>query len=179
MKISKIEEQDNIQVVDILAINFGFIDSKEEILRKIKPRLNNNLSIKVEIDDKIVGCYLLAEKSVNFFIDQINSNQLKDFPKDETKIYLNDKLSDNGLQGISLAVLPEYKSKGIGKALKEYTYNLRYDYIWGVQDKKLQNIEFWKNTRDIIAESNTHYATIKRQTFVKSFESFRKSEIKN
>jgi len=171
--ISIINEEDNNDVVEILVINFGFIDSKEEILRKIKPRLNNGISIKASIDDKIVGCYLLAEKSLNLFFEQIKSNSLTDFPKDETEIYFKEKISDKGLQGISLAVLPEYKNMGIGSKLKNYTYSLGYDYIWGVQDKKLNNIDFWKNTRELIVESNTHYTTLKRNNSLKYLKEYK------
>jgi GNAT superfamily N-acetyltransferase len=171
--ISIIKEEDNNDIIEILAINFGFIDSKEEILRKIKPRLNNGISIKASIDNKIVGCYLLAEKSLNLFFEQIKNNTLADFPKNETKIYSKEKISDNGLQGISLAVLPEYKNIGIGSALKNYTYGLGYAYIWGVQHKKLNNIDFWKNTREVIAESNTHYATLKRNSSLKYLKEYK------
>lgn len=175
IKISTIKNEDIDEVIEILSIVFGFIDNKEEIKKKILRRLNNNLSIKIELNGEIIGCYLLAEKSVNEFINQINNDDLKDFPKVETKVLLSDKLSDNGIQGISLAILPKYREKGFGEKLKKYVDNLNYDYIWGVQDKKLKNINFWTRTRKIIAESNTHFATIKirsKMKYIKKFESF-------
>jgi len=160
-EISLINPSDNDEIVDILFEVFGFIDDKEEIKSKISKRLNNNLSIKIKYNGKIVGCYLLAEKSVNDFIESIEKDQISDFRKNDTKINIDYKLSDNGLQGISLAILPEYRNLNLGKKLKEYTYNLGYDYIWGVQDKKLKNIDFWKNSRNVFAESSNRYATIK------------------
>jgi ribosomal protein S18 acetylase RimI-like enzyme len=171
-QITIIKPKDNNDIIDILSKVFGFIDNKEEIKRKISRRLNNNLSIKIELNGKIVGCYLLAEKSINEFIRQINSNELKDFPKNETNIMISDKLSDNGIQGISLAVLPEYRDKGFGEKLKNYVDNLDYDYIWGVQDKKLENINFWTKTRKIIVESDTHFATLKVRNNMKYLKLF-------
>lgn len=162
IKISKIEPYDNDSIIDILSVVFKIVDDKETIRNRISKRLNNNLSVKIEIDGKIVGCYLLAEKSINEFISDINDDKLKDFPKKSTKILIDSDFSDNGLQGISLAILPEFRGFNLGSKLKEYTYNLGYDYIWGVQDKKLENIEFWKRTRDIIAESPNAYASISR-----------------
>jgi hypothetical protein len=160
IEISHIKEEDNDIVVDILAEVFGYIDDREEIKRKISKRLNNNLSIKISFKDKIVGCYLLGEKSINEFIRQISQNELKDFPRDQTKIInLPSNLSDNGLQGISLAILPDYRKLGLGKKMKQYVNGLNYDYTWGVQDKKLNNIDFWTKTREVFAESNTHFAT--------------------
>jgi hypothetical protein len=63
------------------------------------------------------------------------------------------------LQGISLAILPDYRKLGLGKKMKQYVNGLNYDYTWGVQDKKLNNIDFWTKTREVFAESNTHFAT--------------------
>lgn len=33
--------------------------------------------------------------------------------------------------------------------------------VWGVQDKALKNIEFWKRSRKVFAESTNRYATVK------------------
>lgn len=158
--ISNITPDDNDEVVDLLYSVFGgFGYSKEELKKRITPRLNNNISIKIKEGDKIVGVYLFNEKSINKFIDEIKEDKVTDFRLDDTKITLNEEISDNGLQGIALAVLPSYKGLGYGNKLKEYSYNMGYDYIWGVQDKKLNNIDFWLNSRNIFAESSNRYAT--------------------
>ena len=178
LEIDIIKPEDNDEVIDILSEVFGIIDEKEEIKRKISRRLNNNLSIKITLDGKIIGCYLLADKSINEFIRQINQNELKDFPKNKTKIYLESSLSDKGIQGISLAILPEYRKYGFGQKMKKYVNDLEYDYIWGVQDKRLKNIDFWTRTREIFAESETHFATIlikNKMKHLEKFESFSNS----
>jgi hypothetical protein len=162
-QISTIEEDDIPQVVDVLHSSFGHIDDKETIATKLRPRMLNDLSLKLSIDGQIVGCYLLAEKSVNVFIEGIQTGALKDFPSETTQIYLQDHLSDKGLQGIALSLLPEWRSQGYGNLLKNWYFNdHRFDYVWGVQDKRLGNIEDWKKSRDVIAESPTHFATLRR-----------------
>jgi len=162
-QISTIEEIDIPQVVDVLHSSFGHIDDKETIATKLRPRMLNGLSLKLQMGDEIIGCYLLAPKSVNTFISDIQAGALKDFPSETTQIYLQDQLSDKGLQGIALSLLPEWRSQGYGNLLKTWYFNdHRFDYVWGVQDKRLGNIEDWKKSRNIIAESPTHFATLRK-----------------
>lgn len=147
-------------VIDVLYSSFGFLeDSKESLRKRIQPRLSNGLSIYLSLNEKIVGCYLLNEKSANTFIEQIKMGEIKDFPSDETKIYM-ENLYGKGLQGIALSVYPEYRNIGFGNMLKDWVSNLNYDYIWGVADKKLGNINHWKSRRMILAESPSRWATI-------------------
>lgn len=161
--IGKIKEEDINPVIDVLFESFGHLGlTKEEILNKLEKRILNNLSICLKIDSKVVGVYLLNNKSINEFIDQILKNEIPDFPKNETKIELNESLSDNGLQGIALCVSKSKRGLGYGELLKKYARELGYDYLWGVQDKKLNNIGFWKKTREIFAESNSRFATYEK-----------------
>ena len=148
-------------VIDILYENFGFLEKDKESLReRVYPRLLNGLSIYLELNGKVEGCYLLNEKSAQTFIEEIENNKIKDFPKDQTKIYIKEKIEGRGLQGIALAINPELKGLGLGQMLKDWVKNLNYDYIWGVADKKLENIENWRNTRELLAESPERWATI-------------------
>jgi hypothetical protein len=166
-EVSVIESEDVPKIVDILHSSFGHIDSKETIASKLLPRMLNGISIKLTVNGEIVGCYILATKSVNAFISDIKSNNLKDFKSGNTQLYLKEEMSDRGLQGIALSIMPEWRSYGYGNLLKNwYSGDPRFDYIWGVQDKNLGNIEDWKKTREIFAECPTHFATIRK--FVKS-----------
>ena len=149
------------EVVDVLYSSFGFLENdKESLKQRVSPRLLNGLSICLSIDNKVEGVYLLNEKSANDFIQEIKEGKIKDFPAEETKIYLNKEIIGRGLQGIALAINPELKGSGLGQSLKNWVKNLNYDYIWGVADKKLENIDNWKNSREILAESPTRWATI-------------------
>lgn len=163
--ISTIEENDIPKVVEILYEAFGHIDPKDEIERKLRPRMLNGVSLKISVGGEIIGCYILNPRSIREFISDINQNKLKDFKSDNTEIYLDSEMSNKGLQGIALAVLPNWRSKGYGDLLKTwYDKDPRFDYIWGVQDKRLQNIDHWKKTREIFAECPTHFATIRSLT---------------
>jgi len=161
--ISLIEERDIPQIVNILYEAFGHIDTKEEIEKKLRPRMLNEISLKLTSGGEVIGCYILNPRSVNIFIDDIIHNRLNDFKNENTEIYLDEPVSDKGLQGIALSILPKWRSQGYGDMLKTwYDSDPRFDYIWGVQDKRLGNIEQWKKSRDIIAECPTHFATLRK-----------------
>lgn len=161
-EVSLIDENDIPQIVNILYETFGQIDSKEEIERKLRPRMLNGVSLKLGNAEQIIGCYILNPRSVNDFISDIGQNKLKDFNSQNTELYIDKKFSDKGLQGIALAILPDWRSYGFGNLLKTwYDSDRNFDYIWGVQDKRLGNIEHWKKSREIIAECPTHFATLR------------------
>lgn len=162
-QVSLIEEEDIPGVVDVLYAAFGHIDDKVTIATKLRPRMCNGLSLKLTLGDQIIGCYLLHTKSINQFIKEIREGLIKDFKAEETQIRLEEKVNDKGLQGIALSVLPQWRGQGYGELLRDwYSRDLRFDYVWGVQDKKLGNITHWQKTRSIFAESPTHFATIKK-----------------
>ena len=158
--IDIIRKENEDSVIDVLYSSFGFLESSKESLRKrIQPRLSNGLSIYLSLNGNIVGCYLLNEKSAQTFINEIKKGEINDFPPSETEIYI-DNIKGRGLQGIALSIYPEFRNMGLGKMLKDWVYNLNYDYIWGVADKKLGNINHWKSRRSIMAESPNRWATI-------------------
>lgn len=161
--IQKITSKDIEKCVDILYDSFkDFVNTKEELEKKIHIRLNNDISICLKVNEEIIGVYLLTEHSINHFIQSINENKISDFNKKDTDISLNECLSDNGLQGIALSIHHKHRGKGYGTLLKKYTYKLGYDYIWGVQNKNLKNIDHWLKTRKLFAVSPLCYATYLR-----------------
>lgn len=61
-----------------------------------------------------------------------------------------------GVEGVALAVDPTHRGKGAGRLLREHSYTLDYDYIWGMQFKSLNNLDNWlKSGRELIYESGT------------------------
>jgi hypothetical protein len=105
-------------------------------------------SYKATVNGKIVGCYLLAENSVLKY-----------------KACLTEDLTPykklRGVEGIALSVLPEYRSLGIGKSLREIPKNLGYDYIWGQQLKTLKNLDNWlKFGRRLVGNCGSIYITL-------------------
>ncbi len=159
IRISTIDPSETDDVIEVLYQTFKTIGATRDDLRGLIPRITNGISLKASYGNEIVGVYLLKENSVNNFIESVESDQIKDFRRDETKIFLEEPLSDNGIQGIALAILPEYRNMGIPGKMIDQIRNMGYDYMWGVQDKSLENIEYWKKTRKIFAESPINWAT--------------------
>lgn len=161
IKIVKINSRLENEVVDFLYEVFGFLEKDKESLRKrISPRLSNGISIALLIGGKIEGCYLLNVKSAEEFIEEIKQNKIKDFPVESTRIYYKKRIKGIGIQGIALAVNSKFRKMGLGNLLKKEVKSMGYDYIWGVSDKKLENIEHWKKERELLAESPERWATI-------------------
>ena len=161
VEVSTIVPEDFDGVLDVLESTFSPFGYTREIIKsKLTNRILNNLSIKITKNDQIIGVYLLTENSIPNFIQEISKNNISDFPKDSTVIISNPTESENGLQGLALAVLSEFRSYGYGKQLKDFVKSMGYDYVWGVQDKNLKNIDFWTKTRSIFAESPNRFATV-------------------
>ena len=54
----------------------------------------------------------------------------------------------------------EYKNMGIGKKLIEYSRNyLSADYIWGMQDKRFNNLNDWLKRRKLYYTGEFFYIT--------------------
>lgn len=39
--------------------------------------------------------------------------------------------------------MPEYRDIGAGRKLREHAVNMGYDYVWGFQNEKLNNVDKW------------------------------------
>ena len=129
--------------------NIVFFKHMSTVRSYIQQTADWDLSLKAIYDDKIVGCYILNEDSIT---SEVISNTGFDLSRYK---YLR------GLQGIGLAVLPEYRDKGIGKALREYPETMGYDYIWGMHLDSLNNLENWKKIRDVVYTSKDLHVTLK------------------
>lgn len=104
------------------------------VISYLKNKVNYDLSLKAieEETNKIVGFYLLNDKLTT-----------RQFQKFLPKFYKN--LDKKVLEGVALVVLPEYQKQSIGKSLIDYTEILDFDFIFGLQVKSLNNLDFWQN----------------------------------
>lgn len=140
VKISKIEKNDIEECLNICSEVFSNVMSKSGVYNYVKHTADWNISIKASLDDKIIGCYIFNEESVTNF---------ENCQKEDLKSYKNLR----GIQGVALAVLPEFKGLGIGKKLRDFPLHLGYDYIWGQHLKGLKNIDNWtKFGRRVVAD---------------------------
>jgi hypothetical protein len=115
----------------------------------IENMANWDLSLKAIYDDKIVGCYILNEDSITCF-------------KSNTGFDILRYTGLNGLHGVGLAVLEEYKGLGIGRALRDFPCEnmLNYDYIFGMHLESLKNLENWKKIREVVSTTPTMHITL-------------------
>lgn len=141
IKIEKIQKEDIDKVVDMASKIFSNVMPYEANQQYIRSVTDFNLSCKLTNDGNIIGCYLIAPK------------QLK---KLEGK---------KGLEGIALAIKPEYRGNGLGEKLKDWFENYAkdndYDFIFGQHLKGLHNIDSWLKRREIYKEDKHSFYTIK------------------
>jgi GNAT superfamily N-acetyltransferase len=109
---------------------------------------NWNKSAKLIKDGKIIGYAILSdyetlEKFIGFAGDygynlKTDSDKIKSLS------------GKNGIQLMSIGVLPEYRSGGYGKMLFDFPKKFGYDYMWSVQMKGISNMEKWSSKGPVI-----------------------------
>ena len=143
--IESITENDIDDVLEICAKVFGDVDSAEDVKSYLGEATNWNISKKAVINNKIIGCYLFNEDSIVDFLDG----------KDCVLENLSKYTSKKGIEGLGLALLPEYRNMGIGKEMRNIPLDMDYDYVWGQHLKGLHNIDNWtKFGRRIVADGD-------------------------
>jgi GNAT superfamily N-acetyltransferase len=147
-KISAIQPEDIPEVLDVCSVVFSKVMSPGGVKSYINGSADWSISAKAEYKGRIVGCYILNRDPVT---------RQQHCSKEDLGRYKGMK----GVQGIGLAVLPEYRDFGIGKKLREYPLQKGYDYIWGLHMKGLHNIDNWTRFgRRIICDSGSMFTTL-------------------
>lgn len=148
------EQKNNVTIRKLKRDDLGEIDKNiEQIFKKtnlsretiwrMMGDVDPELSIVALVDGKLAGFYFLNEGNI---------------PKTPSDTY--EKLKDKrGVEGVALGVFEPYRNMGIGKKLINYTQNMDYDYIWGMQLKSLGNITDWLKRRKIYYENPDLYIT--------------------
>ena len=108
-----------------------------------------SLSKKATIDDQIVGCYLIGRRTI---LEGVRDEKMT--PTENLQPYQN----KHGVEGVALITSPQFRSQGIASSLKGSIGGV--DYIWGLQLKGLNNLQYWLTRRRLVAESPTCYATL-------------------
>jgi hypothetical protein len=93
-------------------------------------------------DESIVGAYTLLESDV---CDEFNNTEKFE------GLY--------GVEGILLFIDEAYRGMGWGNKLKDMPRELGYDYVWGRQHKKLNNLHHWLKRRELICEMEREFVT--------------------
>ena len=141
--IEKINPEDKEEVLDIVSNIFSEMTemSYDDCQEYADESTDWEKSVKLVLNGKIIGCYIVADK------------QLEEMPDKQ------------GIEGIGLCILPEYRGKGYGELLKDwletYAKENNYDFIFGQHLKSLQNLEPWLKRRELYDEDEDSYYTIK------------------
>ena len=73
------------------------------------------------------------------------------------------KYRGRGIEGVALFLLSDYRKQGLGKVLINYPYTHlsdKFSYIWGGQEKTLNNIVDWLKRREVFYDTGTTFYTI-------------------
>ena len=143
INIRRIQETDKVGIMELVVDTFKHLMNIERIPSYINLITNYDKSIVAEQNGEIVGVYLLGDRKMSKAIE-INKCD---------KIYVDLDKYDNliGLEGVELITKKSIRGTGVGSKLKDYTKNLGTDYIWGLQYKGLNNLEYWLKRRKIAA----------------------------
>jgi len=116
---------------------------------------NKSLSLKVVDGDKIVGVYGLRPDHVENFSGYIKRGSFKDLYRYR---------GVRGMHGIALAVVPEYRNRGLGRRMILASYlearRLSCRYVFGIQLRVLNNLKMWKKRRRHIGSSEIQHLTL-------------------
>ena len=150
-QILPINLEDKEAIFEICIVCFSEVDSPEGIRSFLGSETDWSISKKCVLGDKVIGCYLFNTQPVSEMLDVCGCAK-EDYTKYEGL---------RGLQGLGLALLPEYRGSGIGKMMRDIPLKMDVDYIWGRHLKGLHNISSWvKFGRRIIGENEEEYVTI-------------------
>jgi hypothetical protein len=142
--IRQITKDDLKQIIPRLGEVFNKTGLPSQQIWSMMQHSDFNKSIVATVDDNVAGFYFFSNDQIPYI--------------EKDTYYELEKL--NGIEGVALGVLKEYKNLGIGKKLIEYPKSMpNVDYIWGYQLKSLQNIDDWLKRRNIYAEGNGMYIT--------------------
>lgn len=149
--IDKITANDLPEVIELVYNVFKDIvpETREDIEEEIMDKLDYDLFFKISDGDKIIGTYQLYEADFCAFICHMKSRNSKLFLDIENSEI--EKWRDiQGIEGVQLSVLPEYRDKGAGKMLIDFVSKLGYPYIMGQHYESLGNIDHWAKRRKIV-----------------------------
>jgi hypothetical protein len=126
--------------------------NKPEIIDFVKDAVNWNISLKATVNNKIIAFYLLGTRLLSETMKDENAHEQ---PGENLHRYN----SMNGVEGVALGVIQEFRSKGIASQLKNKVRNSGFDFIYGMQYKELGNLENWTSgstiNRRLVAQSET------------------------
>lgn len=133
-----------------------------------RKQANWEKSIKLVLGNEIIGFYLLSDKqTIEQFLGKVqkmgfeitvNNPSLLEFAK-----------HSNGVEGLVVGILPQYKGKGYSRFLFDYPKTIGVSYIWAVQTKGMSNLEGWLKRAKLVLTMQVPYS---KQEFYITVEKF-------
>lgn len=144
---------------------------------KFRMRIKSSpkFSIVLLDNDCVIGGYFFNEESnilhefglteEKLFWAERNIHRIKKNKRNMVRSLIHGlkKHKGRGIEGVGLYLLPEYRNKGLGKALIQYPYEIlcdQFSYIWGGQEKDLNNLFDWLKRRELIYDTGRCFYTI-------------------
>ena len=122
----------------------------DEVRDFIMSSVNWTNSIRATSAGKTVGIYLIGDRQLADVIADENAEPAEDLESYNHK---------TGVEGVALGVVPEVKGSGVGKKLKDAMLRMtNADYIFGLQYKSLNNLQYWLKSRRVVAQSDSDEA---------------------
>jgi len=152
--IRKMKQKDVRKCLDIKYQYFGHFygdvnnpNTKKSHDNYTIKKLDLTVSLVAEKNGEIVGGYFLKKTKVPNIIGSF---------------YDFSNYNDNGVEGVSLFVHPDYKSEGVGHKLKYYYKNNSDDisFIWGQAFHGLDNMKHWLKNRVLFNDLGGIFFTI-------------------
>jgi GNAT superfamily N-acetyltransferase len=174
-KMTRTQYIEAIEVAqEVLNINQRYSTSSF-FLRKMRLKISLKHSIVLVHQQKVIGGYFFNEHNNIFHEFGLSKEKLKwaeqnikHIKKEKRNLVLNllrvlENYHGKGIEGVALFLKPEFRSQGLGKALIEYPYthlNQHFSYIWGGQEKTLNNLFDWLKRRELLYDTGTCFYTI-------------------
>ncbi len=131
--------------------------SASELRQYLIAQTDLELSLLAYYKNEIIGFYLIGDYPVP---NDISESQLLISMNEYHQI-----LEMNGMEGVALAVLPDYRGLGIGKILIEASFDVatkfHKQFIWGQNYISLNNLKEWLKIRTHFASDNEVHYTLK------------------
>lgn len=156
-QIEPITTQEIAQILDLKWSVFApYYSNRAECDQYTMANVDWSLSVKLTLDHRIVGMYLLEPEPVSSAIQQ----------EGITTIYegLEKYRTQRGLHGVTLAIDETFRGRGWGNRLKDYATTLGYDYWWAVAFKDLGNLRDWQKRARLVGENHELYLLLEDYT---------------
>jgi len=174
-KITKDNQQEAIEVCAQVLNTAARFGKQKIFIKKMYIKMRRTYSIALYHENNIIGGYFFNEDNHLFHEFGIRPSKLSWMEKNintikkekrqmvRNLIRILRKYPGRGIEGVAIFLKPEYRGKGLGKILIHYPYeglSKDFSYIWGGQEKQLDNLYYWLKRRELLYDTGSCFYTI-------------------